>query len=335
MAGSYIVFESIGKAVLRPFEVPQPKAGEVLLENDFTVVSAGTERANLINLPNTSDMFPYHPGYCGIGRVVAVGDGVENAKVGDRALTTFSSGHRSHVLHSAAELTMVRDDRIESLDAAFVAIAAMGLQGVRKLKLELGESAMVIGLGLLGVFASQLARIDGAVPVIVSDFDKKRRDLALTLGADHAFSPDEEDLPDKIKELTYGKGVDGIVEVTGAAVALKQALTYVAREGRISLTGCTRVSDADIDFYKYVHQPGVSLIGAHTFVRPKVDSYPGYWTTGDDYRTLLALIAAKRLQVQPIISEVVSPEDAPAIYTRLAEDKHPPLGIVFDWERIR
>jgi threonine dehydrogenase-like Zn-dependent dehydrogenase len=169
----------------------------------------------------------------------------------------------------------------------------------------------------------------------VSDYDEKRRALALTLGADHAFSPDEEDLPEKIRELTYGKGADGIVEVTGQAVALQQAVTCVARQGRISLTGCTRISDADIDFYKYVHQPGVSLIGAHTFVRPKVDSYPGYWTTQDDYRTLLAFLAAGKLKAKEIISEVVSPESAPAIYTRLAEEKHPPLGIVFDWKRSR
>ena len=70
----------------------------------------------------------------------------------------------------------------------------MGLQGVSKLKLELGESAMVIGLGIPGVFATQAAALNGAIPVIVSDFDRKRRDLALTLGADHAFSPDEKDL---------------------------------------------------------------------------------------------------------------------------------------------
>jgi len=84
-----------------------------------------------------------------------------------------------------------------------------------------------------------------------------------------------------------------------------------------------------------VHHEGVSLIGAHTFVRPQVDSYPGYWTTRDDYRALLSLIAAKRLAVRPIISEIVSPEFAPAVYTRLAEEKQPPLGIVFDWSQVR
>ncbi|MBN2308702.1 MAG: zinc-binding alcohol dehydrogenase [Candidatus Hydrogenedentes bacterium] len=334
MKGRYVAFESIGKAVLKEFEIPQPGAGEILLENDYTVVSAGTERANLMFLPNTSLKFPHHPGYSGLGRVIAVGEGVENAKVGDRVLSDFS-GHRSHALQKAADLTVVQDERIESLDAAFVVIGAMGLQGVRKLQLQLGESAMVIGLGILGVFATQFAALDGAIPVIVSDFDKKRRDLALTLGADHAFSPDEEGLPEKIRELTYGKGVNGVVEVTGAAVALQQALTCVARQGRVSLLGCTRISDVNIDFYQYVHRPGVSLIGAHTFVRPQVDSYPGYWTTHDDYRIMLALIAAGKLQVRPIISEIVSPERAPAIYARLAEVKHPPLGIVFDWSQIR
>ncbi len=334
MTGHYVVIESKGTAVLKAFDVPQPGAGEVLLENDYTVISAGTERANLIGLPNTSGQFPWHPGYCGLGRVIAVGDGVQNVSVGQRALATWS-GHRSHALQRAADLTVVRDDRIDSLDAAFVPIAAMGLQGVRKVKLELGEAAMVIGLGLLGVFATQSAKIDGAIPVIVSDFDKRRRDLALTLGADYAFSPDEENLADKIKELTDGRGPEAIIEVTGSAVALQQALTYVAFQGRVSLLGCTRISDAPIDFYQYVHRRGVSLIGAHTMVRPKVESCPAYWTEKDDYRVLLALIAAKRLQVRPIISEIVSPETAPAVYKRLAEEKHPPLGIVFDWSLMR
>lgn len=334
MTGHYIVFESLGTAVLKPFEVPQPGAGQVLLQNDYTVVSAGTERANLLNLPNTSGGFPFYPGYCGIGRVIAVGDGVQHATTGDRALAYFS-GHRSHAIQPAADLVVVDDDRIESLDAAFVVIAAMGLQGVRKLRVELGESVMVIGLGLLGMFAVQLASIDGAIPVIATDFDAKRRALALTLGADHAFSPDEEHLGETIRTLTDGKGVDAVVEVTGAAVALQQALSHVARQGRVALLGCTRVSDAPIDFYRDVHRPGVTLIGAHTFVRPAVDSYPGYWTARDDHRTLLKLLAAGRLKVRPIISEIVSPESAAAVYTRLAEESHPPLGIVFDWGQLR
>lgn len=333
MIGQHIVFESKGNVTLKPFEVPEPKTGEILLENEYTVVSAGTECANLMNRPNTSMTFPYYPGYCGMGRVIAMGEDIKNVKVGNRALANFS-GHRSHAIQRHDRITVVQDDAIDSLDAAFVVIAAMSLQGIRKLQIQIGESAMVVGLGILGMFASQLAALDGAIPVIVSDFCPHRRELALSLGADYAFSPDEKDLPQKIKELTYNKGADAIVEVTGAAVALQQALTYVARQGRISLLGCTRVSDANIDFYKYVHHRGVSLMGAHTFVRPKVDSYPGYWTEQDDYRTLLAFLAASKLKAKPIISEIISPACAPELYKRLVDLKNPPLGIVFDWKQL-
>ncbi len=345
--GRCIVFTSVGKASLEAFEIPEPRAGEVLLENEYTVVSAGTERANLMNLPNTNGSeaagqaldpgkkFPYYPGYCGIGKVVAVGEGVAQRVIGTRVLATWS-GHRSHAIQALPTLTTVEDDRIDSLDAALVPIAAMGLQGVRKLKLEFGESAMVIGLGLLGIFAVQAAVRSGAVPVIVSDFSKKRRELALSLGADYAFSPDEAHLPEKIRELTHGQGPDGIVEVTGSAKALQDALNFVAREGRVSLLGCTRVSDAPIDFYQQVHLRGVSLIGAHTSVRPLHDSRPGYWTEQDDYRALLSLIALKKFQVRPVVSEIVSPECAPDIYGRLANDpQNQPLGVVFDWRKIQ
>jgi len=333
MVGQRIVFPAERQAALEPYDVPSPRPGEVLLENSYTILSAGTERANLLGLPNTSGSFPHYPGYCGVGHIVAVGDGVTNVRVGDRVLAR-SSGHRSHPIQRASRLAIVEDDGIGDLDASPIVIAAMGLQGVRKSRLELGESVMVLGLGLLGLFAVQAAKLGGGIPVVVADFEPGRRALARTLGADHAFSPDEPDLPAKVRELTGG-GVNAVVEVTGAAAALQLALDCVAREGRIALTGCTRISDTPIDFYRQVHVPGVSLIGAHNQVRPAAESRPGYWTELDDYRALLRLLAAGRLQTRPLISEVVSPAAAPEVYGRLAADPLAPLGIAFDWGQVR
>jgi threonine dehydrogenase-like Zn-dependent dehydrogenase len=337
MVGSLIRFEATGRAVLSQFEVVGPKPGEVLVENAYTVVSAGTERANLIASPNTETGqrgFPWYPGYCGSGRVSAVGDGVENLTVGDRVVVNWG-GHRSHTVRSAQATLRITDDSCDLLDAAFAPIAAFSLLGVRKLRLELGEAAMVAGMGLLGVFALQAVSLSGAIPVVVSDPDSTRRALALRLGAAQAFSPADRDFVARVREATGGDGPSAVVEVTGSAAALQQALEVIAWEGRISLLGCTRVSDVPIDFYQYVHRRGITLIGAHTFTRPKQESAPGRWTELDDYRTFLKLVAAHRLQTRPIISEIVSPEAAPAIYARLAETTNPPLGIVFDWSRIR
>ncbi len=337
MKGTYIVFESKGQAALKDFEVPRTQVGEVLLETEYSVISAGTELANLMNLPNTETGqrgFPFRPGYCGSGRVLAIGDAVTNLKVGDRVVINWG-GHRSHIIKNAQAVLKIEDDAIDLLDAAFAPIAAFSFLGVRKLKIELGEAAMIAGQGILGVFALQIASLSGAIPVVVSDFDPVRRALAMKLGAACAFSPDEENFIDKVKEATGGNGPHAVVEVSGSIIALQQALEYVAWEGRIALLGCTRISDVYIDFYKYVHRRGISLIGAHTFARAKKESSPGHWTEFDDYRTFLKLVAAKKLRTRPIISDVVSPDCAPAVYARLAVSKKPPLGIVFNWSKMR
>jgi 2-desacetyl-2-hydroxyethyl bacteriochlorophyllide A dehydrogenase len=337
MIGHCIVFESVGKAAVKEFEVPPLQADEVLLGSEYTVISAGTERANLMGLPNTGtgeDGFPFYPGYCGAGRVIAAGNEVRNLSVGDRVIITWG-GHRSHTIKKAETVLKIDEGTVELLDAAFAHIASFSFLGVRKLKIQLGESAMIVGMGILGAFAVQIAGLSGAIPVMVSDLDPVRRDLGLKLGAAYAFSPDEDNFVEKVKAAAGGNGPNAVVEVTGSAAALQQALEYIAWEGRISLLGCTRISDVPIDFYTYVHRRGISLIGAHTFTRAKYESSPGHWTEYDDYRTFLKLVAAGKLQTRPIISEIVSPEAAPAVYARLAETKNPPLGIVFDWGKIR
>lgn len=337
MKGKRIVFEAKGKAALEDIDVPKPGAGQILIENEVTVISAGTERANLVRLPNTGTAeggFPHYPGYSGAGRVCAVGDEVDRFAVGDRVVVSWG-GHRSHTLKPADRIVKIDDDAIDLLDAAFAPIAAFSFLGVRRLKIELGESAMVVGQGILGVFALQIAALSGAIPVLACDMSAERRALALTLGAARVFAPDEDDVVDKIREATGGEGPNAVVEVTGSAAALRQALEYIAWEGRISLLGCTRISDSPIDYYKYVHRRGISLIGAHTFARPRSESAPGRWTERDDYRTFLKLVGTGKIRTRPIVSEIVSPERAPAVYARLAEAAEAPLGIVFDWRMIR
>ena len=337
MRGKRIVFESKGQATLVEAAVPAPGPEDIVIENDYTVISAGTERANLLQLPNTVTVekgFPYFPGYSGAGRVCAVGDQVDTFKVGDRVVVNWG-GHRSHTVKHASNFLKIDDDSIDLLDAAFAPIAAFSFLGVRKLQIQLGESAMIAGLGILGVFAVQLAALSGATPVLALDFDAKRRELALKLGADAAFAPDDKDLIDKVKAATGGDGPNAVVEVSGSAAALQQALEYIAWEGRISLLGCTRVSDTPIDFYKYVHRRGISLIGAHTFTRARHESAPGRWTEMDDYRTFLKLVAAGKLQTRPLISEIISPEEAPSAFARLANADSTPLGIVIDWRTTR
>lgn len=333
MKARKIFFTDYHKAELLDYDVPEVKENDVLVEMEYTVISGGTERANIMKMPNTTTRFPKALGYCGIGRVAEVGAAVTSVAAGDRVLV-YHGRHAKYNVRPEADVTKVEDDTISSLDAAFVIIASMGLGGVRKLELELGESAMVQGLGLLGMFAVQFCRLSGAHPVIAADLNPARRELALKLGADYAFDPSAPDFVEQVKAVTKGKGVRGTVEVTGVSAAMKQALECASWMGRISLLGCTRVSDCAVDYYQQVHRPGIKLIGAHNFVRPKVESYPHHWTHQDDCKTILDMIASGRVQVAPIVSRVVSPHDCAEVYNQLCDDPLFPMGTVFDWKDV-
>ena len=325
-----IVFTAPKTAEVLMEEVKPMNEDSVMVRMEYTVVSGGTERANIMAMPNAGSKFPKRLGYCGVGHVIQVGERVTTVKPGDRVLV-YHGKHTEINVVPEIKVTKVIQEELDSVEAAFVIISAMGLGGVRRLQLELGESGMVMGMGLLGIFALQFMRLSGVYPVIAADLNPARRALALELGADYALDPAEEGFAEKVKELTGGKGVNGIVEVTGSAKALMQALDCVAREGRISLLGCTRVSDCPIDFYQQVHRPGVKLIGAHNFVRPLYESRPHEWTHQDDCKAILKLLNAGRILVKPIISRVVKPEEAPQVYTQLCDDPAFPMGTVFDW----
>ena len=334
MVSKKIVFTEKHKAELLEVDIRALKDNEVLTEMEYTVISGGTERANIMAMPNAGgNKFPKSLGYCGVGRIIEIGSAVKSVAVGDRVLV-YHGKHMKYNIRPEADVTKVENDEIDSLDAAFVIIATMGLGGVRKLEVEVGESAMVMGLGLLGIFAVQFLRLNGACPLIAADLNPSRRELALKLGADYAFDPSAPDFVEQVKKVTKGKGVRATVEVTGVSAAMKQALECASWMGRISLLGCTRISDTAVDYYQQVHRPGVKLIGAHNLVRPKFESYPHHWTHQDDCKAILDMIAMGRVQVSPIVSRIVSPEDAPEVYNQLCDDPHFPMGTVFDWKTI-
>lgn len=333
-----IVFISVGEVELQEGDLCSLADHEVLVENEFSAISAGTERACLLDLPNLADelpgRFPKTLGYSGVGRVVEVGKDVKSVQPGDRVLTYRGSRHANYNYIREGNALKVEDDALLSEHAVFAIIASFSLNGLRKTRLEIGESGAVIGLGILGLFAVALIRIAGGSPVIASDFSPARRKTALELGAHFTFDPAADDYMEQVKDVVRG-GVDAVIEVTGQSIALQQALEFVARSGRISLLGCTRVSDTAIDYYQQVHRPGVEIVGAHAQARPMLESRPHSWIWQDDVSALWRFMADGRLDMSKILSAVYAPQDAPAVYQNLVEHHHDfPVGAVFDWKQL-
>ena len=312
------------------------EANQVLIKTDYDLISTGTELANYHALPNTQTAggkFPTYPGYSASGHIVRVGDAVKAFKPGDCVVAAWG-GHRSWMVRQENDRIYPVPTGFDMKIAAVAHLCSFPMLAIRKLQIQLGEACLIAGQGLLGVLAGELARIAGAYPVIVSDCSPERRALALKLGADYALNPLDSDYIQKVMDLTNGKGAECAVEVTGNIQALQQCLECVAFNGRISLLGCTRVSDQTIDFYKYVHRWGISLLGTHTFARPKMDRTHWGWSEADDYGTFFRLVRSGRLNVPSIISRIVSPRDAKTIYETLGKNSNPPLGVLLDWTGI-
>ncbi|NLV75185.1 MAG: zinc-binding alcohol dehydrogenase [Chloroflexi bacterium] len=338
MKTKQIVFSKPGVAELLDSECQCPQENEVTVRLEYSAISAGTEKANLIGLRNSTNssedqeaVFPRALGYSAAGVVTDTGSCIDDIKVGDRVIV-FWGLHKKNITISKNNVIKIPDE-VTSAEASMALISTFPLAAIRKAKLEIGESAMVMGLGILGIFAVQELRIAGAYPIIAVDPVRERREFALKMGADFAFDPTNGGFPDQVKKLTDG-GVNVCIEVTGLGAGLIQALDCMQKMGRVALLGCTRSSKFEIDYYGKVHGPGVSLIGAHTMARPKTESSAGLWTDRDDLKAVLNLIKGKRLNFKDMISAVYSPSEAGEVYTRLANDRNFPIGVLFDWDKV-
>lgn len=330
-----ILFPEAGRAETVECPVREPGAHEVLVRTAFTSISCGTERANLVGLSNTTPNGgkPYYPvalGYSAAGTVEKLGEGVRDFAVGDR-VAMYWSVHAQY--NTLPEQNLIKlPDNVSFRSGALLHIAAFPLAALRKTRLEIGESMLVMGLGILGQFAVSLAHAAGAAPVIAADPNPDRRAEALAHGADYALDPCAPGFADKLKELTDG-GVNAAIEVTGVGAGLNETLDCMKPFGRVALLGCTRDPDFTVDYYQKVHKPGITLIGAHTNARPTVDSYPGFFTVRDDLKALARLAAAGRVEFEERVKETHLPEEAPAVYERLKNDKNFPIFVQFDWTK--
>lgn len=334
MENRAIVFTAPGKAEILTQPIPQPGPGMVLVETAVSTISSGTERANLVGDRNVSihryfeeAIFPRQCGYSSAGTVVQVGSGVTGVKVGDRVAMSWSLHTRYNCLPEKD--VHLLEDGISFSEAALWHIATFPLAAIRKCRLELGEAALIMGLGVLGMMAIQQLRLSGAAPIIAADPIPAKREMALKLGADYALDPFAEDFARQVKTIT-GKGVPVALEITGNGPALDTVLDCMAPLGRVALLGCTRSSDFSIDYYHKVHGPGVVLIGANTNARPRQESSPGFWTGRDDMAALRTLVKLGRMDYASMVEEIHPVDEAPEVYRRLASGGSFPL-VQFDW----
>ncbi|SFC38976.1 Predicted dehydrogenase [Parapedobacter composti] len=347
-----------GETILEEVPAPQVRRGAVLIQTTRSLVSLGTERmlvefgkSNLIQkarqqpdkvkqvldkikteglMPTLEAVFnklgePLPLGYCNVGRVVAIGDGVSEFKVGDRVA---SNGHHAEFVCVPKNLVAPIPEEVSDEEATFTVIGSIGLQGIRLLNPTLGETVVVIGLGLIGLITAQLLTANGC-RVIGVDIDDHKLSLAKQWGV-IPFNPKSGDVVKFVEGETNGIGTDGVV-ITASTKnneVISQAARMSRKRGRIILVGVIGLELSRAEFYEKELTFQVSCsYGPGRYddnYEQKGIDYPlpfVRWTEKRNFEAVLQAIRSGKLQVKELITELVPLDNYLNIYGNIGSSK--------------
>lgn len=359
MQARKVVFAAKGKVAVEKYDKPAPADDQILIETLYSSISPGTERAHLLAEENTMTRaggFPFQPGYSNVGRIASVGKEVTAYRPGQ--LVVCEQPHFSHVVLPATVGNGLLPEKYRdqyhaalSPDASFTphhliwplpdgtdaktlqacslfSLAKVGLHGIRRARVELGEAVLIIGLGPIGLCAAQFARLQGAYPVLGLDPSPERRKFAMERGLDAVFA-DASKLSGG-HPLMAGMKPPVVVEATGRPEVIPQAFQLCAKKGRVVLLGSTRGVTESVNFYTDVHKQGLDVIGVHALTRPVHASVPGNWTDWDDTRLILDLVCRGRVDSAGLVTHGFPVAQAAEAYKLICDSKDA-VGVVLNW----
>ncbi len=348
-----------GETILENIPAPEVKRGQVLIQTTRSLVSLGTERmlvefgkSNLISkarqqpdkvkqvldkikteglMPTLEAVFnkleqPLPLGYCNVGKVIAVGEGVSEFQVGDRVA---SNGAHAEVVCVPKNLVAHIPNNVSDEEAAFTVIGSIGLQGIRLLNPTFGETVVVIGMGLIGLLTAQMLKANGC-QVIGVDLDQSKLELAKSWGI-IPFNPKSDgDVVKFVENYTQSIGCDGVIITASAKTAeiISQAARMSRKRGRIILVGVVGLNISRAEFYEKELTFQVSCsYGPGRYdenYEQKGQDYPlafVRWTEKRNFEAILQAIASGNIQVKEMITEVVALENYQQIYGSIGSSK--------------
>jgi 2-desacetyl-2-hydroxyethyl bacteriochlorophyllide A dehydrogenase len=333
-----IVFTGENQIELSSEDVPIVQAGQVLVEGKKSLISTGTECICLArNFAAGTHWdnwvkYPFYPGYSHTGEVIEVGKDVSNLKVGDHVAARI--GHRQFFVANADNLLPLRSD-VAHDHAAWFALASIVQNGIRRAQLELGDTVVIIGVGLLGQLAVQYARLSGAREVIAIDTPASatRLEMAKAHGATYTLAMGADEAKNAVHEITRGRLADVVFDVTGHPAVFPAALGLSRRFGKLLLLGDAGRPSLQC-LTSDVMTRGVRIIGAHDIDAPPTESDYHYWTRNNMCQLFFDYVARGQMRIEDLISHRFSPEHARAAYDLLLNDRTSAMGVIFDWSQV-
>jgi 2-desacetyl-2-hydroxyethyl bacteriochlorophyllide A dehydrogenase len=338
MKAKRVVFTEPYKAVLEEFELDDSTLGEqeILLRTLYSIISAGTEGASFTGLeaehPGARNFgYPRGTGYGNIGEVLKVGSGVKDVKEGDVVFTT--APHASHAKFNTHHHVCVKvPEGLDLKKAVFVRMAGVAITAVRKADFSLGDTVLVIGLGLVGNLAAQEFLLAGA-DVMAVDIADARLERARQCGIPNTVNPQTTDLTQAVHHWTEGKGAQVVVEAIGQPQLIAQGVQLTRRHGDIILLGSPRqrVTMDVTPMLSRIHLQGLNLKGALEWLYsiPELDAVR-HSIIGNT-KQIFGWLKSGRLKTEPLLTHLLPPTECQQAYSGLADKKDEYLGVVFEW----
>ena len=278
-------------------------------------------------------------GYSSAGTALAVGGLVEGIRPGDR-VACGGVGYANHADYAVVPKNLIVKvpDNVSDEEAAFTTLGSIALQGVRLADPKLGETVLVLGLGLLGQMTVQMLRANGC-RVLGTDLDPTLITLAQKWGAIGVPVTEADNI---CRELTAGMGVDAVLVCAGTSSnePIELCGRITREKGRVVVVGAVRMDIPRDDYFK----KEISVVISRSYGPGRYD--PNYEEGGNDYpagyvrfteqrnmQTVLDLIAGGQLDVKSLITHRFAVDDAVAAYSLIeGQKKEPYLGIVLNYD---
>jgi 2-desacetyl-2-hydroxyethyl bacteriochlorophyllide A dehydrogenase len=209
-------------------------------------------------------------------------------------------------------------DSIDSRTAPLIQVLTTCLHAQQQIHIRPGEAVVVFGLGVTGQLHVQLAKAAGASPVIGLTRSADKRALAETLGADLTLPGDERAIA-RVREATWGRGADVIIETTGMLPSVSSGIHMARSGGRLLLFGIITAKEGALPFYDLYFKE-LALVGARV-------------AKSEDYPAAIALVEGGDVRLEPLVSNVMPLADLEAAVGMLgpgSADSGPRMKIILE-----
>lgn len=332
-----------GQVQIRDVPSPTLRDGGAIIQTRFSAVSVGTDGFVLRTrrekpAPALSDVAL---GYSNAGVVVETSAHLDGLRPGD-SVACQGGDYASHAEQCYVTRNLIArcPANVDLREAAFSTLGAIAMQGLRRGRMGLGETVAIIGLGMIGQLAVQIAKAAGT-RVVALDLSESRLKLASQLGADLVVNAQVPNANDVVQEYTQKHGVDLAVVTAGgptSSAPLVQALHLVRHRGRVVVVGNARCEfPRDIWYHK-----DAELLIATSYGPGRYDpqyeehghDYPiGYvrWTEGRNLQEFVRLLADGLVKVNPLITHEFAFSRAAEAYDVVINKPNECLGVVLKY----